>query len=87
LGTHNLKYTYTCVDYQLPWRYYYTVRNSPKLLIEGMMDFTFYRWQLISWGIRILLTEGAWRLIKPLGPSIIHAILNKLGYIEPRAFA
>jgi hypothetical protein len=42
--------------------------------------------QLINWGVRILLADGPWRLIKPLGLGIIHALLNELGYIEPRAF-
>jgi len=80
------KILHKLVDYEPPWRYYYIIRNSTRLLIEGRIDFTFYRWQLISWGIRILLTDGPWRLIKPLGLGIIHAILNELGYVEPRTF-
>jgi rhamnosyltransferase len=87
LGTMRwTKILHKLVDYEPPWRYYYIIRNSTRLLIEGRMDFTFYRWQLISWGIRILFTDGPWRLIKPLGLGIIHAILNELGYIEPRTF-
>jgi len=74
------------IDYEPPWRYYYITRNSTRLLIEDRMDFTFYKWQLTYWSIRILFTYGPWRLIKPLGLGIIHAILNELGYIEPRAF-
>jgi rhamnosyltransferase len=74
------------VDYEPPWRYYYMVRNSTRLLIEGRMDPVFYIYQLISWGIRILLADGPWRLIKPLGLGIIHALLNELGYVEPRVF-
>jgi rhamnosyltransferase len=73
------------VDYEPPWRYYYIVRNSTRLLLEGRMDFTFYMRQLINWGIRILLADGPWKLIKPLGLGIIHAILNELGYVESKA--
>jgi len=87
LGTKRwLKILHKLVDYEPPWRYYYMVRNSTRLLIEGRMDFTFYIWQLISWGIRILFTDEPWRLIKSLGLGIIHAMLNELGYVEPRAF-
>jgi len=55
------------------------------LLLEGRMDFALYMWQLINWGVRILLADGSWKLIKPLGLGIIHAVLNELGYIEPKA--
>jgi len=51
------------------------------------MDFTIYRRQLIDWGIRILLVDGPWKLIKPLGLGVIHALLDELGYVEPRVFA
>ena len=74
------------IDYEPPWRYYCIIRNSTRLLIEGRMDFAFYMQQLINWGVRILLADRPWRLIKPLGLGIIHAILNELGYIEPRTF-
>jgi hypothetical protein len=50
------------------------------------MDFALYVRQLINWGIRILLADGPWKLIKPLGLDVIRAILNELGYIEPRVF-
>ena len=87
LGTMRwLKILHKLINYEPPWRYYYIVRNSTRLLIEGRMDFTFYRWQLTYWNIRILFTDGPWKLIKPLGLGIIHAILNELGYIEPRVF-
>jgi rhamnosyltransferase len=74
------------VDYEPPWRYYYIIRNSTRLLLEGKMDFAFYMWQLINWGVRILLADGPWRLIKSLGLGIIHAMLNELGYVESRVF-
>ena len=87
LGTMRLsKILHKPIGYEPPWRYYYMVRNSTRLLIEGRIDFTFYRWQLTYWSIRILFTDGPWRLIKPLGLGIIHAILNELGYVEPRTF-
>jgi hypothetical protein len=50
------------------------------------MDPAFYIRQLIDLGVIILLTDGPWKLIKPLGLGIIHAILNELGYVEPRVF-
>jgi len=80
------KILHKLVDYEPPWRYYYMVRNSTRLLIEGRIDPAFYIRQLIDWGVRILLADGPWRLIKPLGLGIIHALLNELGYVEPRAF-
>jgi len=87
LGTMRWSKTlHKSIDYEPPWRYYYIVRNSTKLLIEGRMDFTIYRRQLTYWSIRILFVDGPWKLIKPLGLGIIHAILNELGYVEPRAF-
>jgi rhamnosyltransferase len=30
------------IDYEPPWRYYYIIRNSTRLLIEGRMDFALY---------------------------------------------
>jgi len=85
LGTVRWSKIHKLIDYEPPWRYYYMARNSTRLLIEGRMDFAFYRWQLIYWSIRILFTDGPWKLIKPLGLGIIHAVLNELGYIEPKA--
>jgi rhamnosyltransferase len=81
------KILHKLINYEPPWRYYYIVRNSTILLIEGRMDFTIYRRQLIDWGIRILLVDGPWKLIKPLGLGVIHALLDELGYVEPRVFA
>jgi rhamnosyltransferase len=74
------------VPYEPPWRYYYIIRNSTRLLLEDRMDFAFYMQQLINWGIRILLADGPWELIRPLGLGIIHAILNELGYVGSRVF-
>jgi len=74
------------VNYEPPWRYYYIIRNSTRLLLEGRMDFAFYMRQLIDWGVRMLLADGPWKLIKQLGLGIIHAILNELGYVESRVF-
>jgi rhamnosyltransferase len=73
------------VSYEPPWRYYYIVRNSTCLLIEGKLDFITYLKQLIEWGFRILLTDG-FVVIKPLGLGILHALLGKLGYIDSRVF-
>jgi hypothetical protein len=40
----------------------------------------------MHWIIKILLTDGTWRLIKSLGLGVLHAILNELGNVEPRVF-
>ena len=87
LGTMRWSKTlHKLINYEPPWRYYYMVRNSTRLLIEGRVDPAFYIRQLIDWGVIILLTDGPWRLIKPLGLGIIHALLNELGYVESRVF-
>jgi rhamnosyltransferase len=74
------------VSYEPPWRYYYIIRNSTRLLIEGKMNVTFYTRQLIDSSIRIFFADGPWALIKPLGLGIIHALLNELGYVDSRFF-
>jgi len=74
------------VGYEPPWRYYYIVRNSTRLLIEGKINLTFYTRQLIDSSIRIFFADGPWALIKPLGLGITHALLNELGYVDPRFF-
>jgi len=74
------------VDYEPPWRYYYIVRNSTRLLIEGRMDFAYYLKQLIDWGVKILLADGLPAFIKPLGLGLAHAILNELGYMDKEVF-
>ena len=56
------KILHKLINHEPPWRCYYIVRNSTRLLIEGRMDFTIYRRQLIDWGIRILLVDVPWKL-------------------------
>ncbi len=61
LGTKRWsKILHKSIDYEPPWRYYYIVRNSTKLLIEGRMDTAFYIRQLIDYGVRILLADVFW---------------------------
>lgn len=57
------------VDYELPWRYYYIVRNSTNII------------QLLHWGKGILLVDGPRKLVKSFRLGIIHALLNERGYI------
>jgi rhamnosyltransferase len=71
------------VPYEPPWRYYYIVRNSTKLLLESKMDIVKYIHQLLYWGTGILLVDGSRKLIKSFGLGIIHALLDELGYIDP----
>jgi rhamnosyltransferase len=72
------------VEYEPPWRYYYIVRNSTKLLIEGRMDLRTYVKQLRYWGVRILLTDGVKAFAKPLALGLMHALLGRLGYMDRR---
>jgi rhamnosyltransferase len=74
------------VSYEPPWRYYYIVRNSTRLLVEGKMDVVFYINQLIYWGIRILLKDGIRAFIKPLALGLVHGLVNSLGYLNPEVF-
>ena len=36
------KILHKLIDYEPPWRYYYIIRNSIRLLIEGRIDPAFY---------------------------------------------
>jgi len=74
------------VPYEPPWRYYYIVRNSTKLLLEYKMDIVKYILQLLYWGMGILLVDGPRKLIKSFGLGIIHALLDELGYIDSKYF-
>jgi rhamnosyltransferase len=73
-------------DYEPPWRYYYIVRNSTKLLLENRLDFKTYIDQLMYWGIRIIFADGIKVFIKSFGLGLIHALLNKFGYLDRRIF-
>ena len=69
------------INYEPPWRFYYIVRNSTKLLIEGRMDLVFYVKQLIRWSIPIFYINGPKVFIKMLGLGLSHALLNRLGIL------
>jgi len=62
--------------YEPPWRYYYIVRNSTKLLLENKLDFKTYIDQLRGWGIRIIFADGIKAFIESFGLGLIHALLN-----------
>jgi len=74
------------LPYELPWRFYYLVRNSSILLKEGKMDFRFYITQIFGWGIKILFKDGFRKFIKPLSLGILHALLNREGFLAPIIF-
>jgi rhamnosyltransferase len=74
------------VAYEPPWRYYYIVRNSTKLLFEYKMDIITYIIQLLHWGKGILLVDGPRKLVKSFGLGIIHALLDELGCIDSKYF-
>jgi len=67
------------VAYEPPWRYYYIVRNSTKLLFEHKMDIITYINQLLYWGNGILIVDRPRELVKSFGLGIIHALLDELG--------
>ena len=68
--------------YEPPWRYYYIVRNSTKLLIEGRIDFLFYLHQITDWGIKIIFVDGFKKFLRSLGLGLIHAFLDKFSYLD-----
>jgi rhamnosyltransferase len=74
------------LDYEPPWRYYYIVRNSTKLLLEGRMDFNTYISQLMYWGIRVLFANGVRAFTKSFGLGLMHVLLNEFGYLDQSIF-
>jgi len=69
--------------YEPPWRYYYMVRNSTVLLIEGKLDIVSYI-KLLSWFvIPILIVDGILKTFKALMLGIAHGLFRKLGYLDP----
>jgi len=74
------------LDYEPPWRYYYIVRNSTKLLIERRIDFKTYIHQLMYWGIRILFADGIKAFLKSFGLGLMHALINRFGYLDRNIF-
>ena len=64
------------VAYEPPWRYYYIVCNSTKLLCEHKMDIITYIIQLLHWSKGIMLVDGPRKLVKSFGLGIIHALLD-----------
>jgi rhamnosyltransferase len=75
------------IYYEPSWRYYYIVRNSTRLLIESKIDFVLYLRQIIDWGIKIMFVEGFKKFLKALGLGLMHALLNKFGYLDSSYFS
>ena len=73
--------------YEPPWRYYYIVRNSTRLLIEGKIDFVLYLRQIIDWGAKIVFVNGFKKFLKPFSLGLLHALLGELGYLGIEVFA
>jgi len=71
-------------SYEPLWRYYYIVRNSTTLLLEGKLPLSFYIRQLISWGFSSALVEGVKKTIKTLMIGLAHGIFKRLGYLDPK---
>jgi rhamnosyltransferase len=69
--------------YEPPWRYYYMVRNSTVLLMEGKLDIEFYIRQLVEFLIPMLFVDGIIRSFKALILGITHGLTKKLGYLDP----
>ena len=73
-------------DYEPPWRYYYMVRNSTRLLIENRMRFSYYASQMMQWGSIIILVNGIRAFIKAFGLGLAHALLGEFGYLDRKFF-
>lgn len=70
--------------YEPPWRYYYIVRNSTVLLMEGKMDVHFYLSRLLRFAFPIFLVDGSRKLLRALTLGFTHGLFKKLGYFDPK---
>jgi len=69
--------------YEPPWRYYYIVRNSTILLLEGKIDILFYIRQLWAFLIPLLVVDGFTKTFRALITGLAHGLFKKLGYLDP----
>jgi len=67
--------------YEPLWRYYYIVRNSTVLLIEGKLDIAFYLVQLLRLAFPLLLVDGFLKTFKVFILGLTHGIFRKLGIL------
>ncbi|MEM3365968.1 MAG: glycosyltransferase [Candidatus Methanomethyliaceae archaeon] len=70
--------------YEPAWRYYYIVRNSTVLLMEGKLDIRFYIRQLRSFAIPLIFSVGIVKFLKTLTLGLAHGLGRKLGYLDPK---
>ncbi|MEM2240565.1 MAG: glycosyltransferase [Candidatus Bathyarchaeia archaeon] len=68
--------------YEPPWRYYYVVRNSTVLLMEGGLDIKSYVEQLIAYMVPLFFMDGILGTLKVLVLGIAHGLLRKLGILD-----
>jgi len=71
------------IDYEPPWRYYYIVRNSTVLLLEGKIDVRFYVRQLLTFFISLIIVDGFAKTFKALITGLAHGLFKKLGFLNP----
>jgi len=71
-------------SYEPAWRYYYIVRNSTVLLMEGKLDIVFYLRQLIIYAIPLCFHEGIITFLKTISLALAHGLGRKLGYLNPK---
>jgi len=69
--------------YEPPWRYYYIVRNSTVLLMEGKLNIRFYIHQLYAFFVPLLVVDGVMKALKALVLGLSHGLFKKLGYLDP----
>jgi rhamnosyltransferase len=73
---------YIDITYENPNRYYYIVRNSTALLLEGKITFYRYFVQLISFFLALILRKRVLSALKALGLGLIHASLGQFGMLK-----
>ena len=73
---------YITITYEKPYRYYYIIRNSTALLLEGKIRSYLYFKQLISYFLALILRRQVLSALKALGLGLVHAFLGLFGVLE-----
>jgi len=69
--------------YEPPWRYYYIIRNSTVLVMEGKLSLLTYIEQAIKYFIPLLVVDGSVKALKALILGLAHGLFKRLGYLPP----
>jgi len=68
--------------YEPPWRFYYIVRNSTVLVMEGKLNVLTYIRQLCSYFIALTIVDGFIQSFRMLVLGLTHGLFKKLGYAD-----